>query len=99
MQRLVEPGSKRYEFWDLLKRSILIGLDDVLGGLGEKRRGKRTEVRKKLGEASPEYMTYLRTYLDVTGTHIFLVGVEKPEGEVTGLGGCSKLPQRASITS
>lgn len=26
-------------------------------------------------------------------THILLVGVEEPEGEVTGLGGCSELTQ------
>lgn len=32
-------------------------------------------------------------------TYIFLVRVEKPEGEITGLGGCGKVTQRLSITS
>lgn len=30
-------------------------------------------------------------------THIFLIGVEKPEREVTGLRRCSKLAQRLSV--
>jgi len=30
-------------------------------------------------------------------THILLVGVEEPEGEVTGLGGSSELTQRAGV--
>lgn len=32
-----------------------------------------------------------------TKTYVFLIRVEKPEGEVTRLGGCSKLTQRLSI--
>lgn len=31
-------------------------------------------------------------------TYIFLVRVEKPEGEIAGLGGCSKVTQRLSVT-
>lgn len=30
---------------------------------------------------------------EVGSTYIFLVRVEKPEGEITGLGSCSKLTQ------
>lgn len=31
-------------------------------------------------------------------TYIFLVRVEKPEGEIAGLGGCSEVTQRLSVT-
>lgn len=40
----------------------------------------------------------MRVRARVGWTYIFLVRVEKPEGEVTGLGGGSELTQRLRVT-
>lgn len=90
VQRLVQSVSESNELWDFFKCSILIRLDDVLWGLVRGNRHNKEvilSIDKKISESSNW----------VKWTYIFLVRVEKPEGEITGLGGCSKLAQRLSI--
>lgn len=99
VQRLVQSVSQSNELWDFFKSSILIRLDDILWGLvrGNRHmgRGKETWIQ---GIISRWYFQrYRKSYNWVKWTYIFLVRVEKPEGEITGLGGCSKLAQRLSI--